>query len=496
MWNETVLASDKLEMPNMRYSQVVIFFCLAIQAFLFLALFSISTSPFYQTPYMDDSGIFQYIGENWTEGIVPYLELWDNKGPLLYFINALGFLICGCKYGIFILQVLNLTSALWVIYQTFRINYGSRVSVLGTTAALLWLSNMTVNNNPAEWLLIPLCLSFYLLYKWLKSYPQESLSWRSSLVFGITIGCGFLLRFSDCIPLIVALIVAALFLIYDGKWKDVIKHSMICISGMVIVMLPFLIYFYVNDGLQEMWYASFWHNIEYVEHSRFLSHRSSYAMGSFIFSYAIYFAAIIAGLLCTIFHLSSRRIAIALLLASIVTLAFISQTYARGTYSLSSISIFCLVVFLMDELVREKGPSCSKWFGWAMFTFAVIVFSMQAGQEMGRDYKSYDLTLYKQVENCIPTSEHHSFVGFDLKPDIYVYTALKPAHRFFIVYSVCLDADDSLVERIRKEYQRTKAKWVLVKQTGYKVCIQDVLDQNYDIYKSFIQGYTLYHLKQ
>ena len=74
--------------------------------------------------------------------------------------------------------------------------------------------------------------------------------------------------------------------------------------------------------------------------------------------------------------------------------------------------------------------------------------------------------------------------------------SLKPAHRFFIVYSVCLDADDSLVERIRKEYQRTKAKWVLVKQTGYKVCIQDVLDQNYDIYKSFIQGYTLYHLKQ
>lgn len=475
---------------------LLVFLYLVLASFVFLFVFSSSTSPFYPTPFMDDSGIYQLIGKGWTEGLIPYLDLWDNKGPLLYFINAMGFLLYGGKHGVFILQVMNLSLSLFVIYKSFRINYGYFASILGTTAALMWLSNMSVNNNPAEWLLIPLCLSFYLLCKWIKDYPRKGLPWTSSAVFGITIGCGFLLRFSDCLLLIVFLLFITPFLIYGGKWKDVVRHSMICIAGIVVVMVPFLVYFYVKGGLSEMWYASFWHNIEYVEHSRFQSYYSSYAMGSFIFSYAIYFVAIFIGILAIAFHLKSRWTATVLLVASLVTLAFISQTFARGTYSVPSISLFCLVVFLMDELIREKLWRCSKWFWGIMFTMVVMVFCLQAWQEIGRYSSSDDLTFFKEVENSIPASEHHSFVGFDLKPDIYVYTSLKPVHRFFIVYSVCIRKDDSLIDKIRTEYQERKAKWVLVKHTGHKVYIQDILDQNYDIYKSFIQGYTLYHLKQ
>ena len=481
---------------RVKIDTLMVFLYLVLASFVFLFVFSTSTSPFYPTPFMDDSGIYQLIGKGWTEGLIPYLDLWDNKGPLLYFINAMGFLLYGGKHGVFILQVINLSLALHVIYKTIRIHYGYLASILGSTAALLWLSNMSVNNNPAEWLLIPQCFSFYLLYKWLKNYPQEDLPWTSSAIFGITIGCGLLLRFSDCLPIMGSLLAVATFLIYDGKWKEVVKHSIICITGLGIFILPFQIYFYVKGGLSEMWYASFLHNIEFVEHSRFQSYYSTYAVGSFVFSYAVYFIAIIIVVLTIAFHRTSRRLAIVLLVASVVTLVFISQTFARGTYSVSSISIFCLVVFLLDELIRGQSRLSSMWYWGVMFTMVVIIFCLQTWQELDRGCKSNDLALYKQVEKCIPASEHDSFVGFDLIPDIYVYTSLKPAHRFFIVYSGCMREGDSLIEKIRTEYQKRKPKWILVRYYGYKACIQDILDQNYNIYKTFIQGYTLYQIKQ
>ena len=148
-----------------RSEGIYIFLLMLILSFSYLYVFSTSLSPFYKYPFLYDSGIFQIIGKGWTEGIIPYRDLWDNKGPLLYLINALGFLLTGDKYGVFILQVINLSVALYIIFRIFRLKYNTIISFLCTAVILLWLPNTNLDNNPAEWLLIPLCLSFYFLYK-------------------------------------------------------------------------------------------------------------------------------------------------------------------------------------------------------------------------------------------------------------------------------------------------------------------------------------------
>ena len=34
-----------------------------------------------------DSSVFQYIGSSMLDGAVPYRDVFDHKGPLIYFIN-------------------------------------------------------------------------------------------------------------------------------------------------------------------------------------------------------------------------------------------------------------------------------------------------------------------------------------------------------------------------------------------------------------------------
>ena len=37
-----------------------------------------------------DNGVFLYGGQQLLAGKTPYLDFWDHKGPLIYFINAIG----------------------------------------------------------------------------------------------------------------------------------------------------------------------------------------------------------------------------------------------------------------------------------------------------------------------------------------------------------------------------------------------------------------------
>lgn len=45
---------------------------------------STSTSPLYNIPYAGDTAMFQTIGKYWAEGSLPYVDLWDSKGPLIF----------------------------------------------------------------------------------------------------------------------------------------------------------------------------------------------------------------------------------------------------------------------------------------------------------------------------------------------------------------------------------------------------------------------------
>ena len=65
-----------------------------LTATLFLLIFSWSTSPLYQT-YGGDSPFFQIIGLGITQGKVPYVDLFDHKGPVPFFMNALVVLLHG-----------------------------------------------------------------------------------------------------------------------------------------------------------------------------------------------------------------------------------------------------------------------------------------------------------------------------------------------------------------------------------------------------------------
>ena len=83
------------------------FFLLIVSAAV-SAVFLLFASP-YTTPlnryYGYDSAFFLLIGKGIRHGMLPYLDLYDQKGPMIFYINALGYLLTDSRLGVFLLQV-------------------------------------------------------------------------------------------------------------------------------------------------------------------------------------------------------------------------------------------------------------------------------------------------------------------------------------------------------------------------------------------------------
>lgn len=80
---------------------------LLICSIIFVTCFSYCTSPLYKYYYGGDSAQFLTIGKLWYDGKVPFIDVFDHKGPLIFFIDMLGYYIGGGqKFGIVIIQVI------------------------------------------------------------------------------------------------------------------------------------------------------------------------------------------------------------------------------------------------------------------------------------------------------------------------------------------------------------------------------------------------------
>lgn len=70
--------------------------------------------------WYSDQYIFELTGKMWAEGGVPYVDFWDQKGPLIFLFNMLGWKLTGSSLGIFLLTVVWTAVTVNMLYLLAR----------------------------------------------------------------------------------------------------------------------------------------------------------------------------------------------------------------------------------------------------------------------------------------------------------------------------------------------------------------------------------------
>ena len=162
-------------------------------------LIATSSSPLYAANFWTDTNIYFTIGRGMTRGLMPYRDLFDHKGPLLFMLYALGAAISDTSFiGVFILEALSLAAAVYAGWRTVSLFGEGRLTLLSMpilAAVVCCCTAFTQGGSAEEFALPALAAGVYLALA-LMVRPGEA-DGRRALGFGAAAGWVFLIKYTD-----------------------------------------------------------------------------------------------------------------------------------------------------------------------------------------------------------------------------------------------------------------------------------------------------------
>lgn len=245
-------------------------------SFVFVLLFSCTTSPFYDGYpfwFYGDAGVFQQMGLCILNGGTPYVDLFDHKGPILFFIQALGLWI-NREWGLLILQTINLFSTLVLWKKTIELidnQIWLHWLILAVSSFFLWMFYQR-GDLCEEWSLpfISLPINLYV-----KRYSQhQTYGYGDTFIVGLCFSIIAFIRLNNVATFLGFLVYYLCVLIYKKQWKRFLLSGMLLLLSLIVVAIPCVLFFYFKAGelgVIEMLYGTFVFNFVYISNGSGMS---------------------------------------------------------------------------------------------------------------------------------------------------------------------------------------------------------------------------------
>lgn len=226
-------------------------------AFLSFAvlLFAVQSSPFYPINDWVDPNCFLTVGKAIADGKVLYRDIYEQKGPYLYFLHALCTLVFPDSFlGVWFMEAALCFVMLFFVYKILKL-YGiddfKRVAAVSTLIVLgVYFSFAMSKGDSVEEICSPFLLS--VVYITLRRVKRgEKFGVFDYLYIGLVAGFVFWSKFTIVGFFIAWYVFFLYFTIKDRKWKDLGVGTAVIAFGVVAATLPCFVYFSVNHAVKD-----------------------------------------------------------------------------------------------------------------------------------------------------------------------------------------------------------------------------------------------------
>lgn len=235
---------------------------------LFIALTGLITmlictksSPLYPVNDWTDANCYMTVGRAITKGKLPYRDLFEHKGPLLYFLHAAGALISDDSFfGVFIFETVACICFLMLFYVLLR-KYTGRPALwtVPFISMTVYSSQAFCHGDSAEEFCLPLILSSIMI--WLDATESgKAPSDKRAFLMGAFSGIVFWTKFNLLGAYAGAFLVIAVILLKNGI-APLIRMCGFMALGFGAVSFPVIIYFAAHNSLADLWEVYFYDNI-------------------------------------------------------------------------------------------------------------------------------------------------------------------------------------------------------------------------------------------
>ena len=459
---------------NSKYYPLLLF----ALSFVFVVLFSRSTSFLYVYEGFD-AAIFKQMGLAVLKGKTLYIDYFDNKGCLLYFIQAFGLWLGGNLY-ILLMQTLSLTVTLVIWDKTIAFYRDGCFRYICTGIALfLLLCFYDGGDLSEEWCLPFASYPIYLYFRYLKT--NKEIRKIEMLIIGICFGIIAFIRINNASVFLGFLAYLFFILLKKKEYKKFVFDSLLVILGIAIITSLCILYFYLKAstyGVEEMLYGTF---LSYFEYFDYKDPRPTYYYVSYFL-----FLAICISLLC--FNASNHKEILIPTLLSFALFVFSSGTRCFIHYLISVIPLAMVCLMMMDFEKHKK-------INLILVLFSLLPLSSYLIRPIGFFINDLVLnkepfkTSYSKFHSCIqeiPETERDSIYNYNLSgigAGMMQHEGLLQCNR--VLYSpLAFHLPTLHNEEVSKPF--IMPKWVLL--SGDKLLYQDDVSfilENYDLIDYF-----------
>ncbi len=365
-----ILSSENLQADGTRKKELLISAsccaCIALAASTLFRLF-----PGNPRLPAEDSSVFLYIGKRMLEGKLPYRDLFDHKGPILYLIEVLGLCLSPQSTdGVWVLELLNLlvTSALMLRLgfpeaENQTSCFLAVLTVLGICGWKIWQGGNFTEEYALPWITLAALVFF-------RFFRSGTYCPGGVFLLGFGFAVAFLLR-ANMIAVWVALLLPVMIrLLREKRFSDIVKCMTLFLLGLAAVFLPVLVWAGKTGFLPDLWKDYILFNFAYTGDA---VEQENGLLQTVLFFAGVVWPGTVAQLICLVFNFRNRRQWLNALFFAVSLLA--AAMSARGYYHYAIILLPAMILPLTGFFDLTGRAWCRLFRKSGAVNYRLVLFS-------------------------------------------------------------------------------------------------------------------------
>lgn len=443
----------------------------AVATCFVMLLWSAYDSPLFPLYNSSDSSIFMLIGKGITEGKVPYRDLFDHKGPFLFWIEAAGWALGG-RTGIWVIETLGtILSVFMTMKISDQLNSNSLIPVIGTVVVYL---SYFGRGNLCENYSVPLV--YVCLYLIVKYYQSDEVKHPAmySFIYGVCFAVLAFIRINNATIICGFVLCIIVRLLIEREYGNLVRNLLAGLTGIAAIVIPVCLYFYRIGALQDMIFCTFTYNFMYAS-KRVGLDSAGYVQGIVTYAPIVFATAFFGSRALGKSHRKSNRVFfVSLFFVSALYLAELLYTSMAVHYHTTALPLYSVAIALAfpDWLPQKKLQNVKKDIdkSWAL-SFIVItgIYSLLSCYNVCAPIYRHYLTdactaRYQDVQDCIqviPEEDRDSVIGYEISTSWYIDSGITPCYKYYSMQhwwsAEGFDVNQEFMDYVSSEFP----KWIV-----------------------------------
>lgn len=438
-------------------------FCLMVS--FSILLFTSKNSFLYTFNDWCDANAFFTVGKSIIHGLVPYKDLFEQKGPLLYFIYSFGYLISQKTfYGIFILEILFYSIYLYYNHKIIKFFLEEKYSfiILPILTLIITTSPSFVQGGSCE----EFCLPFFSisLYYFLKHFIMNELTKKEIIGNGIIAGVILLTKYTLLGFWVGFVLLIFIDLIQKKEGKNKILFIIDFLLGFMIPIIVVIIYFYMVGGLSDFIWNYFIINITAYGPSKITLHNILFTCWYLLCNSGLLFYLGIILTPALIFSIKNinKNLKINVLSLFLITLFFITVSLKTYIYYILPISIFLPISIIgFIFLINKNTCQIKKYIYIIIYIICIIIGANNANYKEDILKPKEEIFQYKYA-NYINKFKKPTLLNMGyLDVGVYTLSNIIPSTKYFEQQNISYERFKDNIDELNKYATNKKIKFIV-----------------------------------